>query len=683
MLSFVSGKEANLQKPVLEVSGLQKNYGAFQALKGISLEIEEGEIFGLIGPDGAGKTTAFHILAGIMQKTAGELKIFGQDPQQIRLSIGYLTQTFSLYPDLSINENIEYAGRIREVGDKDLKERRRRYLQIMGLDRFGERLAANLSGGMKQKLALCCALVARPRLLLLDEPTTGVDPVSRRDFWDVLGAVSAEGVTVAVATPYLDEAERCSRIALLHKGEILQCGTPQELKEKLGMKRLEIRSSQLDEVYDLLESRLALREPSDLKQPSHLKEPLDSQLAYSGSGSRDLADAGASPDSTASKIADLQLFGDRLDLLVHDQALAEKQVRDLLGNAGLELEITGEDATLENVFVSGLTGLDLSPDIPFPQDLRAPRSGEAIGADKISKRFGAFQAVKNLSLSINYGEIYGLLGANGAGKTTTIKMLCGLLDISGGRFALAGRSKDLRSVSLRREIGYMSQKFVLYDDLSVIENLNFYCGSYGLSKTQRQERIDWAISTFELDGYENTMAASLPGGWKQKLSFAASVLHQPSIIFLDEPTSGCDPLARRQLWKYIRRFARSGAAVLVTTHFLEEAEHCGRLGFMVEGELVSQGSPSQIKESQPGILIALKVSDLQGAYKVLQAKMEHWKVSIFGASLHLVLEAQEELEGCRRELEAKGISILSSRTLPFSLEDSFIGIVQRSKKGAA
>lgn len=632
--------------PVVAVNGLQKQYGEFPALKGIDFEINESEIFGLIGPDGAGKTSIFHILSGIMNKSGGDVVVLGKDPRDVRLEIGYLTQTFSLYLDLSINENIEYAARIREVPEPKFKERRERYLKIMGLNQFGDRLAGNLSGGMKQKLALCCALIARPKLLLLDEPTTGVDPVSRRDFWDVLGSITTEGVTVAVATPYLDEAERCSRIALIHKGQILQTGTPSELKQRLGLRRLEVRADDLESVFDQIETN---------------------KIMYEGKGA----------------IADVQLFGDRIDVLVRDTKAGKHELQHLI-NPKQHPEIEEEDATLENVFVSNLSEHDIAAHLPFPFVEKAAKTGEAIAARSISKSFGHFQAVTHVSLAIDYGEIYGLLGANGAGKTTTIKMLCGLLDITEGDISLAGRKSDLRSVNLRRDIGYMSQKFVLYDDLTVMENLNFYSGSYGLSSKERKQRIDWAIDTFELKGNEGTMAAALPGGWKQKLSFAASVLHQPSIIFLDEPTSGCDPLARRQLWQYIRQFARNGAAVLVTTHFLEEAEHCGRLGFMVDGELVAEGSPSQIKESQPGVLMALKVSHLQQAYSVLRTVFDEWKVSIFGANLHVILDDKDaDLARCKQALEKSGIQLLSSRELNFTLEDSFISIVQRSKRGAA
>lgn len=632
-----------LSDSVVSVHQLSKSYGSQEAVKELDFEIRAGEIFGLIGPDGAGKTSTFNILGGIMEKTAGDVIVLGTSAREARLQTGYLTQIFSLYLDLSINENIEYAARIREVPTAEYEERRQKYLRLMNLDKFGGRLAGQLSGGMKQKLALCCALIAQPKVLLLDEPTTGVDPISRRDFWDVLASITGEGVTVAVATPYLDEAERCSRVALMHKGSIYQIGTPAELRKNLGLSRLEVRSADVSATLKVLDSM---------------------------------------PQSTA--IADIQEFGDRLDVLVSDARQAEAEIKSALAGLSLPpISIENQEPTLENVFVTSLKNSVSLKTTPFPLSAKAAStSGQAIAAQSISKRFGSFQAVKDVSLTVDYGEIYGLLGANGAGKTTTIKMLCGLFDATAGQMALAGRKHDLRNVELRKQIGYMSQKFVLYDDLTVMENLRFYAGVYHIPAALLKERLDWAISTFELEGYEETLTGALPGGWKQKLSFAASVLHQPSIIFLDEPTSGVDPLARRQLWTYIRQFARNGAAILVTTHFLEEAEHCQRLGFMVAGELVAQGTPSQIKADEPGQLIELAVNDVQTAYKKLRESFEPWRTSIFGSRLHVVVDdSGADQAAVLAALEHAGIKLLSQRPIPFSLEDAFIGIVQRASGG--
>ena len=289
------------------------------------------------------------------------------------------------------------------------------------------------------------------------------------------------------------------------------------------------------------------------------------------------------------------------------------------------------EATLENVFVTRLRQQGAEPPfIPFPRSpTSSPRSRrstetsatpptQAIQTRQLSKTFGNFQAVQNVTLEVRYGEIYGILGANGAGKTTTIKMLCGLLEPSGGEISLAGQTRDLRNPELRRRIGYMSQKFTLYDDLSVLENLEFYCGVYGVARSQRRHKIDWVLETCGLVGQEDMVTGRLPGGWKQRVAFGASVMHEPEILFLDEPTSGVDPLARRQFWRLIEDFARCGTAVLVTTHYLEEAEHCNFMGFMVAGEVVAEGTPSQIKAAQPGQLIEIVTNATQAASDLLK-----------------------------------------------------------------
>jgi ABC-2 type transport system ATP-binding protein len=283
-------------------------------------------------------------------------------------------------------------------------------------------------------------------------------------------------------------------------------------------------------------------------------------------------------------------------------------------------------------------------------------------------------------MEVKYGEIYGLLGANGAGKTTTIKMLCGLLPASKGEMILAGQTENLHSSQVRSRLGYMSQKFTLYDDLTINQNLKFYCGVYGVPSKLRQEKINWVLTTCGLIGKENTITGSLPGGWKQRVAFGASVMHEPEILFLDEPTSGVDPLARRQFWRLIRNFAHQGTAILVTTHYLEEAENCNFLGFMVSGKIVAQGSPSQIKAQQSGKLIEMIVSDTQAASNLLKTELESWRVSIFGDRLHLVIENPElELRRIRENLTKNQIDICSQRAIPFSLEDAFIGIVQRTE----
>jgi ABC-2 type transport system ATP-binding protein len=628
----------------IEVRGLHKHYGKLAAVKGIDFAVRPGEIFGLIGPDGAGKTTTFQILAGVMEATAGEVRVLGLPPREARLNIGYLTQKFSLYLDLSLIENLRYSAGLRQVPDAEFSTRSQRLLKLVGLDKIPHRLAGQLSGGMKQKLALCCALISQPKIVLLDEPTTGVDPVSRREFWDLLASVAAEGVTIVAATPYLDEAERCHRIALIYKGEIQQIGTLAQLREGLGLHRLEVRTAAIVMADAVLRDR----------------------------------------DSHKSGLVDVQSFGDRLDVLVADAERGEREIRDRFAENQISLDsLIRDEPTLENVFVTRLRqqGSD-PPFIPFPYNKPTQAKDDsslAIAAYQLQKTFGDFQAVKGINVEVRYGEIYGLLGANGAGKTTTIKMLCGLLPATAGKMILAGETEDLYRPQVRQRIGYMSQKFTLYDDLTILQNLQFYCGVYGVPRKLRARKIDWVLETCGLVGREGILTGSLPGGWKQRVAFGASVMHEPEILFLDEPTSGVDPLARRQFWRLIREFAQNGTAILVTTHYLEEAENCNRMGFMVAGEIVAQGSPSQIKAEQPGQLVELIVNQTQAASDALKRQFEPWRVAIFGDRLHLVLDdAERDFAQVQDVLKTADITPLSHRSIPFSLEDAFIGIVQRS-----
>jgi len=640
----------NTASTIINIENLQKNYENIRAVKGVTLDIKKGEIFGLIGPDGAGKSSLFKMLSGVMESSGGEIIISGQSPQEARQDVGFLTQTFSFYTDLSLNENILYSAGLRKVPKQEFIERKTKYLKLMGLEKFSDRLGGQLSGGMKQKLGLCCVLIFQPEILLLDEPTTGVDPVSRREFWDVLASLSAENVTIIVATPYLDEAERCNRIALMYQGQITQIGTPVEIRNSLGLYRLEIHTDNIKKAEDILSNAV-------------LKE--------------------------LSGIVDAQTFGDRLDILVKDLDAGKRKVEDLLSNLH-NTEINSADVTLENVFVARLRQRGSAPPyVPYPYykskaDFKKTEQASnniAIGAYNLTKTFGTFKAVSNLTLEIKYGEIYGLLGANGAGKTTTIKMLCGLLSATSGKMFLGGESGNLRSNFLRKRIGYMSQKFTLYDDLTIYENLRFYCGVYGVPKKLQKTKINWVLEISGLLGQENMITGQLPGGWKQRVSFGASVMHEPEILFLDEPTSGVDPLARRQFWKLIEDFAHNGTAVLVTTHYLEEAEHCNRMAFMSAGEIITQGSPKEIKASQPGKLFEITIDLPQKANSLLKNILKSWQVSLFGNKVHVVLENPDtELPEVLSVLKENNINVICINQFPFSLEDAFIGIIERSKK---
>jgi ABC-2 type transport system ATP-binding protein len=626
------------------VRDLTKRYGSLEAVRGISFEVAGGEIFGLIGPDGAGKTSTFQIVAGVMEPSDGGAEVFGRPARETRSATGYLTQAFSLYPDLTVSENLRYAGDLRRIPPRDIAERGQRYLEMFDLHRFVDRLAGRLSGGMKQKLSLACALVAQPRVLLLDEPTTGVDPVSRREFWDALAHLSADGLTILVATPYLDEAERCGRVALVHKGEFRQLGTPAELRRNLGTKRLEVHAEPLTDAERVL---------------SHMTRP-------------------------DGDIVDVQRFGDRLDLLARRPDDGCRAVEQAMRAAGVRLtEVRVDEPSLENVFVASLRALGEEPEQrPFPsgRDHADGQGQVAIDAQGLTKLFGSFTAVSNVSLQIRYGEIYGLLGANGAGKTTTIKMLCGLLEPTHGAVQLAGAL--VRAEGTRRRIGYMSQKFSLYDDLSIRENLEFFAGVYGVAERERDEKIRWVLAFAGLEGQQGQITGRLPGGWKQRVAFGAAIMHEPSVLFLDEPTSGVDPLARRAFWRMINQLADAGAAVLVTTHYLEESEQCNRLGFMAAGQLVAEGSPSAIKSRQPGHLLELIVDQPQRAADVLKSDGERWRVSLFGSRLHVITDDDVEAgqRATVRELEANGVRVLGVQEQRFSLEDVFISVAEKARQ---
>jgi ABC-2 type transport system ATP-binding protein len=373
--------------------------------------------------------------------------------------------------------------------------------------------------------------------------------------------------------------------------------------------------------------------------------------------------------------------------MVKDANEGQATVRKALADEHLDVEIRAVSPTLENAFVSILRELGDEAKIPpFPRarEFRdRPAETVAIGARKLEKQFGDFQAVKGVDIVVNYGEIYGLLGANGAGKTTTIKMLCGLLEPSTGEVELAGETGSLRSSFVRQRIGYMSQKFSLYDDLTIEENLDFFAGVYQVPRRERADKKNWVLSFSGLEGYGKLLTGSLPGGWKQRVAFGAAVMHEPSVLFLDEPTSGVDPLARRAFWKMISSFADRGVAVLVTTHYLEEAEQCNRLGMMVAGELVAQGTPTGLKAEQKGHLIELITSNPQQAANALKERMDRWRVSLFGDRLHVVVDEDAEAGITRitNELSQANIQVMRAHEEPYSLEDVFIGIVERSRNG--
>jgi ABC-2 type transport system ATP-binding protein len=533
-----------------------------QALHEVSLRVRPHLITGLLGPDGAGKTTLMRLATGLLEADGGEIAVLGLDPGQDALTIqrmvGYMPQRFGLYEDLSVQENLDLYADLQGVAPERRPERYGELMHMTGLQPFTRRLAGRLSGGMKHKLGLACTLVQPPRLLLLDEPTVGVDPVSRRELWHIINRlVDEKGMSVLISTAYLDEAERCHEVALLHQGRLLGRGTPQAF------------TSQLDgRTYAV--SAAGMR-----------KRALQERLT-------------GSPG-----ILDAVIQGDHVRLVTEQPQ--PPPLPPLLHGVTLSVEAT--PPRFEDSFVAQLHGKFRAaappsanpPATAAREPTRLGRPGPIIEVQDLQRRFGAFYAVKGISFTVETGEIFGLLGANGAGKSTTFRMLCGLLPASGGRLSVAGVDLRRAAAAARARIGYMSQKFSLYGNLTVCENLQFFSGAYGLYGSRRAERVAWALEQFALDAVQDDRSADLPLGFQQRLALACALLHEPDILFLDEPTSGVDPLARREFWRRINGLAEAGVTVLVTTHFMEEAENCDRLAIMDAGRILALGTPGEVK----------------------------------------------------------------------------------------
>ena len=530
-----------------------------QALDDIDLTIAPGRITGLIGPDGAGKTTLMRLAAGLLRADAGELRVLDLDvsrePLAVQSAIGYMPQRFGLYEDLSVQENLDLYADLQGVPVAERGERYAELMRLVGLTRFAARLAGRLSGGMKQKLGLACTLVRPPRLLLLDEPTVGVDPVSRRELWAIVQRlVREQGVSVLLSTAYLDEAERCDEVILLHQGRLLGQGTPVNFSDPLA-------------------GRCYL-----VNAPAIPKRRLQMRLA-------------ALPT-----VADAIIQGESVRVVT--RAAGPPDLSELnAGPAGVEIRPVAPN--FEDAFITRLQAerAEATPDPPLPGAHAMAGAGDAavIRVDRLERRFGAFYAVRDVSFEVRRGEVFGLLGANGAGKSTTFRMLCGLLPASGGRLEVAGHDLRRAAAQARGRIGYMAQRFSLYANLTVAQNLRFFASAYGLTQCRRQERIRWALDGFDLERYADMASGDLPLGYKQRLAMAAALMHEPDILFLDEPTSGVDPLARREFWSRINRLAEQGVTVLVTTHFMDEANYCDRLVIMADGEVLAQGTPAETK----------------------------------------------------------------------------------------
>jgi ABC-2 type transport system ATP-binding protein len=561
----IQARGENGKRSILSASGVSKTFRRetgeiVRALDEVSIEAEAGKLTALVGPDGAGKTTLIRLATGLLQPDAGHMTVLGidvtADPQQIQTRIGYMPQRFGLYEDLSVHENLDLYADLHGVIGAERQERYGRLMSMTNLGPFKKRLAGQLSGGMKQKLGLACTLIRSPELLLLDEPTVGVDPLSRRELWDIiLELVHDQGLTVLLSTSYLDEAERCEHVAVFHRGKVLDQGEPAQVRRKA-------------------QGRTYLADPP----PGQPARELQARLL----DDPQLVDAVPEGGHVRFVTAEAQKNG-------HVPQLPELE----------GITVRPADPRFEDGFMVLLRKSVGSQ--PIAASLTLARPPAAQGNDAVVevrdlvRKFGSFIAVNHVNFQVRRGEIFGLLGPNGAGKTTTFRMLCGLLPASGGTLRVAGVDLHSARASARQQIGYVAQKFSLYGQLSVIENLDFFGSAYGLRGNRKRERIEWALGQFDLHQHARLPSAQLPGGFKQRLSMAAALLHEPELLFLDEPTSGVDPLARREFWRRITALAQQGVTVIVTTHFMEEAEYCDRIAIMDAGRVLAEGTPAEVR----------------------------------------------------------------------------------------
>ncbi len=549
----------NRVEPTITLKTLARSFSgmAKPAVASLSATIRAGGVTGLVGPDGAGKTTLMRMLAGLLKPDNGEIEIMGLDPVRdssaLHAQLGYMPQKFGLYEDLTVQENLDLYASLRSVTGEQRQQTFARLLEFTSLAPFTSRLAGKLSGGMKQKLGLACTLVGQPQVLLLDEPGVGVDPISRRELWQMVHELAGEGMLILWSTSYLDEAEQCREILLMNEGEMLWHGEPKALTAQMAG-RSWLMSSPHDNNRQLLQKALKLPQVSD--------------GVIQGKSVRVILKKEASADALAENL------GISRTCLEETAPRFEDAFIDLLGGSGSTESPLGE-------ILHRVAG---SPD------------ETVIEARSLTKKFGDFAATDNVDFSVRRGEIFGLLGPNGAGKSTTFKMMCGLLVPTAGKALVLDMDLKTSSGKARQHLGYMAQKFSLYGNLTVEQNLHFFSGVYGLRGRVQNDKIASMSDAFNLRPVFNHTTDSLPLGFKQRLALACSLMHEPDILFLDEPTSGVDPLTRREFWLHINSMVERGVTVMVTTHFMDEAEYCDRIGLVYRGKLIASGTPDDLKK---------------------------------------------------------------------------------------
>jgi ABC-2 type transport system ATP-binding protein len=542
---------------VVQAKILEKTFkDGTEAIKSLTLNVKQGKITGLVGPDGAGKTTLMRMLCGLLTPSKGDLKVLGfqmpQNSSDFLQQIGYMPQKFGLYEDLSIYENLQLYAKLQGV--QEFEKRIEELLEFTSLSPFKTRMAGKLSGGMKQKLGLACALIKKPKLLLLDEPGVGVDPISRKELWNIVQELLKEDVSVLWSTSYLDEADMCDEVILLNNGEILFNGNPKELQVKME-ERVLLLSGKIKDTRGLL-TRI-----------------LENEL-----------------------VLDAVLMGSSIRVILRKKDFLDFQ--NFIQNISSTIKVEKITSNFEDAFVD-ILGVKTQPHSLLASNMPAipEYEGTLIEAKALTKKFGNFTATDNIDFEIKRGEIFGFLGPNGAGKSTTFKMLCGLLTPTSGKAYVLGQNLYTSGSRIKNAIGYMAQKFSLYANLPIKDNLTFFAGIYGLKGDQKRAKIDEMIEIFDFERYLHVNVSDLPLGLKQRLALACSVMHNPKVLFLDEPTSGVDPITRKEFWTHINGMVKKGVSIMVTTHFMDEAEYCDHIMLIYKGKSIATGTPDDLKNS--------------------------------------------------------------------------------------
>ncbi len=539
---------------IISASNLEKTFtDNTNAIKKINFSIFSGKITGIVGPDGAGKTTLIRMLTGLLAPTFGELKVLNYNMPNTSSGflqqIGYMPQKFGLYEDLTVYENLKLYSDLQNIENSN--NRIDELLTFTSLKKFQDRLAGKLSGGMKQKLGLACALIKKPKLLLLDEPGVGVDPISRIELWEIVQKLLEDDIAVVWSTSYLDEAQNCDEVILLNEGNCLYQGTPQNLKKNMK-----------DRVF--LISGIFLQKRETLTKILEQDEILDAVLV-----------------------------GSKIRINLKKNTTLSKEFIYKLGE---DVKIEAIEPIFEDCFVD-ILNIKTKAHSQLVENMKniEKSSLKLIEAKSLTKKFGNFVATDNIDFEIGNGEIFGFLGPNGAGKSTTFKMLCGLLTPTFGTAKVLGEDLYKSNSNIKNSIGYMAQKFSLYGNLKIKDNLDFFSGIYGLKNKKREEKIEEMIEIFDFKNYLHLNANSLPLGIKQRLSLACSVMHEPKVLFLDEPTSGVDPITRKEFWTHINGMVKKGVSIMVTTHFMDEAEYCDKIMLIYKGKNIASGTPDELK----------------------------------------------------------------------------------------